>query len=78
MAFSMAKRLTMNLEDYLDRPDALSLTKLAAKIGVSKGRLSQLKGVEWPPELALKAERVTGGELNASALSSVIAQARAA
>lgn len=68
----------MDLETYLERPDAISLTKLAAKIGISKGRLSQLKGSEWPPELALKAERVTGGELNASALSSVIAEARAA
>lgn len=70
----------MSLVEYLTRPDALSLTNLAAELGVSKGRLSQLKkdGGEWPPELALKAERVTDGALSASALSSVIAQARAA
>lgn len=67
----------MDLEAYFSRPDALSLTKLAAEIGISKGRLSQLKSAtEWPPELALKAERVTGGQLCASALSSVIAEAR--
>jgi len=69
----------MELEAYLSRPNAISLTKLAAEIGISKGRLSQLNkpGAEWPPELALRAE-VTGGELSASALCSVIARARAA
>lgn len=70
----------MTLETYLERPDALSLTKLAAEIGISKGRLSQLNkpGAEWPPELALRAEKATQGALSASALSPVIAQARAA
>lgn len=67
----------MTLEAYLDRPGALSLTKLAAEIGISKGRLSQLKSAsEWPPELALRVEKVTDGEISASALSSVIAEAR--
>lgn len=70
----------MELEAYLSRPNAISLTKLAAEIGISKGRLSQLNkpGAEWPPELALRAEEVTGGELSASALCSLIARARAA
>lgn len=72
----------MELEAYLSRPDALSPTDLAKVIGVSKGRLSQLRketreGREWPPELALKAETATAGQLSASALSSIIAQARA-
>lgn len=69
----------MTLETYLTRPDALSLTKLAAELGISKGRLSQLKSAnEWPPELALRAERATSGKISASDLSSVIAEARAA
>jgi len=45
----------MELEAYLSRPNAISLTKLAAET-----------------------EEVTGGELSASALCSVIARARAA
>lgn len=70
----------MDLETYLSRPDAMSLTDLAKVIGISKGRLSQLKneGKEWPPELALRAEQLTDGALSASALSNIIAQARAA
>lgn len=70
----------MNLEAYLNRPDALSLTDLAKVIGISKGRLSQLKneGKDWPPELALRAEELTDGQLSASSLSGIIAQARAA
>lgn len=78
-SFRQAKRNFMTLEAYLARPDALTLTRLAAELGISKGRLSQLKTAhEWPPELALRAERATDGRLSASALSSVIAQARAA
>lgn len=68
----------MDLEAYLKEPDALSLTKLAAQIGISKGRMSQLRGETWPPELALRAEKATGGKLSASALSPIIAEARAA
>lgn len=67
----------MTLEKYLKRPDAMTLTQLAAEIGISKGRLSQLRGsAEWPAELALTAESKTGGALNASMLSTVVARAR--
>lgn len=67
----------MNLEAYLKRPGALNLTALSRSIGISKSRLSQLRSrSDWPPELALKAERVTGGEIDASDLSPVIADAR--
>lgn len=69
----------MILNDYLKLNDAKSLTALALELGVSKGRLSQLRNVaEWPPELALKVEQATGGYLDASRLSAVVAQARAA
>lgn len=67
----------MILDAYLKRPDAMSLTQLAAEIGVSKGRLSQLRSSrDWPAELALAAEGKTGGALNASILSPTIAKAR--
>jgi DNA-binding transcriptional regulator YdaS (Cro superfamily) len=67
----------MGFEAYLKRKDALSLTDLSKMLEVSKGRLSQLRGkVDWPPELAMKAERVTGGKLDASKLSPVVAEAR--
>lgn len=69
----------MTLNDYLATQGAKSLTALALELGVSKGRLSQLRNVrEWPPELALKAEAATAGVLDASDLSVVVAQARAA
>ena len=68
----------MDLNTYFERPDALSASKLAEAIGVSKGRISQLRGGEpWSPELALAAEKATGGLLDASKLNPVIAQARA-
>jgi len=67
----------MTLQTYLDRPGAKSLTDLATDIGISKGRLSQLRdSVDWPPSLALKVEAVTGGAINASDISPVIATAR--
>lgn len=69
----------MTLNDYLETTGAKSLTALALEIGVSKGRLSQLRNAtEWPPDLALRAEDATGGALNASSLSDVVAKARAA
>jgi hypothetical protein len=69
----------MTLDEYLKRDGAPSLTDLSAKLEVSKGRLSQLReSKDWPPELALRAEQHTGGILNASELSPVIAQARKA
>ena len=67
----------MTLSTYLAREDAMSLTDLSIKIGVSKGRLSQLRdATDWPPELAMKAEEATGGAINASTLSPTIARAR--
>lgn len=77
MAFSWSKRMSMTLAAYLERPDAKSLTTLAGEIGISKGRLSQLRlSREWPPELALRVEQMTGGGVNASDICPVIAQAR--
>lgn len=67
----------MNLASYFDSPDAMNATQLAAKIGISKGRMSQLRDKPWPPELALAAEKATDGKLDAAALSPVIAEARA-
>ena len=67
----------MTLDGYLERPGAMTLTKLAADIGVSKSRLSQLRNsTDWPAELALVAESKTGGALNASILSPTVAKAR--
>ncbi len=67
----------MTLDTYLSRDGAKSLTALSIEIGVSKGRLSQLRNLtEWPPELALKVEQATDGILSASELSTVVASAR--
>jgi hypothetical protein len=67
----------MTLDAYLSRDGAKSLTELSCDIGISKSRLSQLRhNIEWPPELALKAEEATEGEINASHLSPVVARAR--
>ena len=69
----------MTLDTYLDGPDAKSLTVLSLEVGVSKGRLSQLRNrTDWPADLALKVEAATGGAVNASDLCHVIARARAA
>lgn len=69
----------MTLDQYLKSDGALSLTDLSAMLGVSKGRLSQLRtDTNWPPELALKAEEQTAGVLDASTLSPIIHRARAA
>lgn len=69
----------MTLDAYFSQPEALSLTDLAARIGVSKGRLSQIRGgAPCPPALALLIEKATEGRVSASMLSHVIAQARAA
>lgn len=67
----------MTLDTYLAGEGAKTLTALSEEIGVSKGRLSQLRNsTDWPPELAMKVEEATGGALNASKLSRVVAQAR--
>lgn len=69
----------MTLDAYFKQPNAPSLTAIAAAIGVSKGRLSQIRGGEkCPPDVALRIEAATAGAVSASALSHVIAQARAA
>jgi DNA-binding transcriptional regulator YdaS (Cro superfamily) len=69
----------MTLDTYLSRPDAKQLTALALEVGISKSRLSQLRNsTDWPPDLALKIEGATGGVLDASRLSRVVALARAA
>ena len=69
----------MTLDTYLKQANAKTLTILAEHCGVSEGRLSQVRGGEpCPPSLALKIEAATGGQVSASALSHIIAQARAA
>lgn len=68
----------MTLDAYL-RQSGTKAGDLAKAIGVSKGRLSQIRGGEkCPPELALKIEAATSGAVSASALSHIIALARAA
>ena len=67
----------MTLATSLEQPGAMNRSQLATAIGVSKGRITQLKDKPWPPELALEAERVTAGALDAAALSPVVAMARA-
>lgn len=65
------------LDTYLGSPDAMKLTALAEAVGISKGRLSQLRDkTDWPPMLALAVERETGHAIDAAALSPVIAAAR--
>lgn len=67
----------MTLSQYLARPDAPTLTDLSKRMGVTAGRLSQLRdSTEWPATIALEAEKHTGGELDAGKLSPVIARAR--
>lgn len=67
----------MDLQTYLAKRGAL--TALAASVGVTKGRLSQLRNsTDWPPELALKVEHATSGLVDASTLSPIVALARAA
>jgi DNA-binding transcriptional regulator YdaS (Cro superfamily) len=67
----------MDLDAYLAVPGAKSLTALSAEVGISKGRLSQLRhATDWPPELALKIERATSGKIDAGVISPIIAEAR--
>jgi DNA-binding transcriptional regulator YdaS (Cro superfamily) len=67
----------MTLENFLALEGSPTMTKLAADIGVTTGRLSQLRdSTDWPADLALKVEEATSGKLNASVLSPVIARAR--
>lgn len=65
------------LDAYLRREGATTLTKLSEAMGVSKSRLSQLReSTDWPPQLALNAERATDGKLNAGDLSPIVRDAR--
>ncbi len=67
----------MTLDRYLAIEGSKTLTALSLEIGVSKGRLSQLRhATDWPPDLALSVEQATEGALNASFLSQVVARAR--
>jgi DNA-binding transcriptional regulator YdaS (Cro superfamily) len=67
----------MTLSQYLEKDGAPSLTDLSVRLGISKGRLSQLRdATDWPPDLALKIEEQTHGALDASELSPIIARAR--
>ena len=67
------------LDQYLRSDGAKRLTALAEEVGVTPGRLSQLRFVTgWPGDLALRIEEATGGALNASTLSPVVSKARAA
>jgi hypothetical protein len=68
----------MTLREYLKAPGAPTLTEFSTIMGVSKGRLSQLQDkLDWPADLAMKAEEETGGRLSAAHLSPVVARARA-
>lgn len=67
----------MTLDAYLAQPGAKSLTALALEVGVSKGRLSQLRlQTRWPPALALRVEEATSNVVDAASLSDVVAQVR--
>lgn len=67
------------LDTYLSSAGAKTANELAAELGVTKQRISQLRySVQMPPELALKIEAATAGFLDASKLSPIVAQARAA
>lgn len=68
----------MTLDQYFTRPGSLRLTDLSKAIGVTKGRLSQLRhSKDWPGSIALAVERATDGAVNASDLSPVVREARA-
>ena len=67
----------MDFHEYLAAEDALSLTALAERIGVSIGRLSQLKkSGGWTADLAMDIEAATGGKIDAARLSPTVARAR--
>ena len=77
ISLSRSKWQGMTLDDYLRADGSKTLTALSKEIGVSKGRLSQLrKEKHCPPELALRLEAATGGALNASNLSPIVFDAR--
>lgn len=65
------------MHDYLaDRPGEMA--RLAAALGVTAGRLSQVRsGDNCSARLALAIERETGGAVDAAKLSSDVAASRA-
>ena len=65
------------LATYLSRAGSKKLTDIATAVGISKGRLSQLRDkTDWPPQLALDVEAATNGGVDASELSAIVASAR--
>ncbi len=77
MLLARFKTVPMTLSEYLARPKAPTLTALAKLMNVTPGRLSQLRhSKEWPAEIALEAEKHTGGKLDAATLSPIIKRAR--
>ena len=68
----------MTLDAYLNQPGKKA-SDLAKAIGISKGRLSQIRTAgSCPPDIALKIEAATAKAVSASTLSHTIALARAA
>lgn len=65
----------MDIKTYIIE-SGITATEFARKLGITPGRLSQLREGPWPAELALTAETVTDGRVSASALSPVVARAR--
>lgn len=67
----------MTITDYFASDGALSRAEISELLGISQGRLSQLRDDKnWPPDLALRMEEATAGCVDASTLSPVIAKAR--
>ena len=68
----------MTLTEYLKKSDSLTASQLASSLGVSAGRITQLKadGADWPAHLAMDAEKITEGALDAAKLSSAVKRAR--
>lgn len=67
----------MKFIHYLEKPDSLSLAEIARRIDVTRGRMTQLKGLnEWPPDIALDVEFITDGVVDAAAMSPTVRRAR--
>ena len=66
----------MRLDEYLER-EGLTRAAMAERLGITAGRLSQLRNAEWPVSLALRLERETGGEVRAETVCALVQQIRA-